>query len=68
MRLNIDYLDADWYGDIHVSSSLVDQLNQLYIQPFLKLANYYSHNIKQAEYWNQKAKKLEGDLTQKNIP
>ena len=65
-RLNIDYLDADRYTDQHVSSSLVDQLNLLYIDPFLKLAEFYHPlNVELAEYWKQKAKKLRNDIAPK---
>ena len=39
--LRLDYLEHDWYADLHVSEPFVEQLNVMYVEPFIKLAGYY---------------------------
>lgn len=41
-RLKLDYLDNDRSDELHISESLVNQLNLNYIDPFIKLMDYYS--------------------------
>ena len=55
--LRLDYLDIDWYADLHVSEPLINQLNLLYVDPFLKLAEYYSvkKDLAAARKWKDKA-------------
>ena len=55
--LRLDYLDIDWYADLHVSEPLVNQLNLLYVDPFLNLAKYYyaKKDINSARKWKDKA-------------
>jgi len=40
-KLSLDYLAYDWYDELHVSQQLVNQLNLIYIEPFIKLAEYH---------------------------
>jgi len=56
-ELKLDYLEYDWYADLHVSEPLVNQLNLMYIDPFLKLAEYYKlkGNNDSAIKWKDKA-------------
>ena len=56
-ELRLDYLYIDWYADLHVSEPLVNQLNLMYVDPFLKLAEYYNlkGDIKSARKWKNKA-------------
>ncbi len=56
-RLRLDYLDVDWYADLHVSEPLVNQLNLIYVDPFIKLGKYYylSGDISSARKWKNKA-------------
>ena len=55
--LRLDYLDIDWYSELHVSEPLVNQFNLMYVDPFLKLAKYYysKKNIPAATKWRDKA-------------
>lgn len=55
--LRLDYLEYDWYADLHVSEPLVNQMNVLYVEPFIKLATYYykNKNINSARKFKQKA-------------
>ena len=41
-RLKLDYLDNDRSDELHVSESLVNQLNLNYIDPFMKLMDHYT--------------------------
>lgn len=43
-KLRLDYLEHDWYAEFHASKPMVDRLNLLYVDPFLKLAEYYYRN------------------------
>ncbi|UCE19961.1 MAG: hypothetical protein JSV84_06355 [Gemmatimonadota bacterium] len=56
-KLRLDYLDHDWYSDVHVSEPLVKQLNLHYVEPFVKLADYLNSqgNIASARKWSLKA-------------
>jgi hypothetical protein len=58
--LRLDYLNIDWYADLHVSEPLVNQLNLIYVDPVLKLAEYYNlkGDIKSARKWKNKASYL----------
>jgi hypothetical protein len=55
--LRLDYLNFGWYDDLHVSEPLVNQLNLIYVEPFLKLAQYYYSmgDIDSARKWKAKA-------------
>ena len=55
--LRVDYLDIDWYADLHVSEPLVNQLNLMNVDPFLILAENYKlkGDIKSARKWKNKA-------------
>ncbi len=56
-QLRLDYLDHDWYAESHVSKPLVDRLNLLYVDPFLKLAEHYylDGDADSANQWKTKA-------------
>jgi len=56
----LDYLDHDWYSDQHVSAPLVEQLNLLYVDPFLKYAEYLGTegNREEALLWRDRAQVL----------
>jgi len=55
--LRLDYLDIEWYSELHVSEPLVNQFNLMYVDPFLKLAKYYysKKNVPAATKWRDKA-------------
>ena len=56
----LDYLDHDWYSDQHVSAPLVEQLNLLYVDPFLKYVEYLGTegNREEALLWRDRAQVL----------
>ena len=56
-KLRLDYLDFDWYADLHVSEPLINQFNLMYVDPFIKLAKYYysREDIHSARKWKNKA-------------
>ncbi|UCH63589.1 MAG: hypothetical protein JSU77_03860 [Fidelibacterota bacterium] len=56
-NLRLDYLDYDWYSEQHVSAPLVEQLNLLYIDPFLKYAEHLGTegNREEALLWRDRA-------------
>ncbi len=55
--LRLDYLNYDWYADLHVSEPFVRRLNVMYVEPFIKLAKYYHFrgNAESATKWKNKA-------------
>ena len=55
--LRLDYLNFEWYDDLHVSEPLVNQLNLIYVEPILKLSEYYNSNgdTESACKWKNKA-------------
>ncbi len=55
--LRLDYLEYDWYADLHVSEPLINQFNLMYVDPFIKLAKYYhlKEDIHAAKKWKDKA-------------
>jgi len=59
-NLRLDYLDHDWYSDLHVSAPLVEQLNLLYVDPFLKYAEYLGTggSREEALLWRDRAQVL----------
>ncbi len=70
--LRLDYLEYDWYADLHVSEPLINQFNLMYVDPFIKLAKYYhlKEDIHSAKKWKDKALLLskranDEDLTKK---
>ena len=58
--LRLDYLEHDWYADLHVSEPFVRQLNVNYVVPFIKLAEYYHSkgDADSAREWKNKALSL----------
>jgi len=55
--LKLDYIEHDWYADSHVSEPMINQLNLMYIEPFMKLAEFYNSQgeIIAARKWKNKA-------------
>jgi len=72
-NLRLDYLVHDWYADLHVSEPLVTELNLMYVDTFLKLAEYYNlkGDIKSAIKWKNYAlylsKKADDEDLEKKI-
>jgi hypothetical protein len=56
-NLRLDYLEYNWYNEVHVSQALMDRYNLNYIPAFMELAKmYYSKGeLDSAKYWRDKA-------------
>lgn len=56
-KLRLDYLNYDWYGDLHRSETLVRRLNLNYIEPFLKASRWSRsmNDVESSERLKQKA-------------
>jgi hypothetical protein len=53
----LDYLDYDWYDELHRSETLVRHLNLNYIEPFLKASKCFRslNDVESSERLKHKA-------------
>ncbi len=56
-NFRLEYLDYDWYDDLHVSANDLNRFNLNYVDLFLKLGKYYYTNGNKnfANKWKSKA-------------
>jgi hypothetical protein len=59
-NLRLDYLDFDWYDDLHISYDDLNRINTNYVNLFLQIGKNYFDNsdFETAKQWKNKALKI----------
>jgi hypothetical protein len=68
-ELRLDYLEHDWYDDLHVSAPLVREMHGVYAEPFMKLAEHYhaKGEMPSAKEWKARALAIARQLNDENL-